>query len=251
VAYIISPRFIDPLKDASMTRQAGAVRVLGYFTADQRDAGRRQLDLSAPALAWFGETVGAYRFDTFTVAAMGAPTLRTDNYAQEYPGVYLIPSPWLRIPVTPGEWTWYIPVHEVGHQWFYSTVGNNQITDPWLDEALTTYITAEYTRMKYPDLYATAWRSMTGAAERSRPVSAGVFSGFANEAQYTAVVYDSGTLMLDRVRRAMGDAGFYEAIRYYYREYATWRAGPLALVRILQAHTRADLTPIFADYLGY
>jgi hypothetical protein len=57
--------------------------------------------------------------------------------------------------------------------------------------------------------------------------------------------------MLDRVRSAMGDADFYAAIREYYRQYAGFRAGPLALVRILQAHTRADLTGIFAEYLGY
>jgi hypothetical protein len=251
VAYIISPRFIDPLQDASMTRLAGSVRLLGYFLPEQREAGRRQLDLSAPALAWFAETIGAYPFDTFTVAAMGAPSLRSDNYAQEYPGVYLIPAPWLRLGIVPGEWTWYIPVHEVGHQWFYSTVGNNQIADPWLDEALTTYFTAEYTRLKHPSLYQAAWRSMTGGAEQSRPVSAGVFGGYANEAQYTAVVYDSGTLMLDRVRRAMGDADFYAAILYYYSEYAGSRAGPLALVRILQAHADADLAGIFAEYLGY
>jgi aminopeptidase N len=92
---------------------------------------------------------------------------------------------------------------------------------------------------------------MTGGAEQSLPVSAGVFGGFANEAQYTAVVYDSGALMLDRVRRAMGDADFYAAIRYYYTESAGSRAGPLALVRILQAHTDADLAGIFAEYLGY
>jgi hypothetical protein len=251
VAYIISPRFVDPLQDASMTRQAGGVRLLGYFPPEHREAGQRQLDLSAPALAWFAETIGPYPFDTFTVAAMGAPSLRSDNYAQEYPGVYLIPAPWLRLAITPGEWTWYIPVHEVGHQWFYSTVGNNQIADPWLDEALTTYITAEYTRLKHPALYPTAWRSMTGSAQLSRPVSAGIIGGFANEAQYSAVVYDSGALMLDHVRVAMGDADFYAALREYYAQHAQKRAGPLDLVRTLQMHSRADLTAIFTEYLGY
>jgi aminopeptidase N len=251
VAYIISPRFIDPLSDTSMTRRVDDVRLLGYFPPEHREAGRRQLDLSAQAFAWFSDTIGPYPFDTFTVAAMGAPTLKSDNYAQEYPGIYLIPAPWLRLAVVPGEWTWYIPAHEVGHQWFYSTVGNNQLADPWLDEALTTYLTAEYTRLRYPDLYATAWRSMTGAALRSRPVSAGVFAGYASEAQYTAVVYDSGTLMLDRVRRAMGDADFYTALRDYYSQHALQRAGPLALIRTLQSHSGADLTGIFAEYLGY
>ena len=29
--------------------------------------------------------------------------------------------------------------HEVGHMWFYSLVGNDQATDPWLDEGLATW----------------------------------------------------------------------------------------------------------------
>jgi len=30
--------------------------------------------------------------------------------------------------------------HEIGHQWFYSLVGNDQARDPWLDEGLATYV---------------------------------------------------------------------------------------------------------------
>jgi hypothetical protein len=32
--------------------------------------------------------------------------------------------------------------HEVGHQWFYSLVGDDQAREPWLDEALTTWAAA-------------------------------------------------------------------------------------------------------------
>ncbi|MCK7481703.1 MAG: hypothetical protein M0C28_34445 [Candidatus Moduliflexus flocculans] len=31
--------------------------------------------------------------------------------------------------------------HEVGHQWFYHLVGNDQLDDPWLDESLTQFVT--------------------------------------------------------------------------------------------------------------
>ncbi len=35
-------------------------------------------------------------------------------------------------------------VHEAIHQWFYSMIGNDQSDEPFLDEALTTYMTAYY-----------------------------------------------------------------------------------------------------------
>ena len=34
--------------------------------------------------------------------------------------------------------------HEVGHQWFYSLVGNDQGRDPWLDEGFATWAEARY-----------------------------------------------------------------------------------------------------------
>jgi hypothetical protein len=251
VAYVVSPRFIDPLHDSSMARKEGSVQILAYFLPGHKAAGQRQLELVAPGLRWFGQNIGPYPFDTYTIAEMGTPLEPTDNYAQEYPMAYFVPSTWLNLGTTPGTWTWYIPVHEVGHQWFYSTVGNNQLTDPWLDEALTTYITAEYVRANYPAYYERAWASMSGAANGSRPVSSGVFSGFANENQYSATVYDTGVQMLDKVRLRMGDAAFYDALRDYYKTFQFKRATPAGLLTILQAHSKADLKSIFSDYLGY
>ncbi|MEO8286374.1 MAG: M1 family aminopeptidase [Chloroflexota bacterium] len=251
VAYVVSPRFINPLEDSSMTRQEGNVKILAYFLPGHKADGQRQLQLVGPALSWFSKRIGAYPFDTYMIAEMGVPLERTDNYAQEYPMAYFVPTSWLALDTDPGTWPWYIPVHEVGHQWFYSTVGNNQLIDPWLDEALTTYITAEYVRANYPNQYGTSWSGMTISATGSKPVSAGVYSGFANENQYSAAIYDSGAVLLDKVRRAMGDNAFYAALQEYYTVYKFQRARPANLTMLLQKHTTTNLQPIFTAYLGY
>ncbi len=251
VAYVVSPRFINPWEDASMTRQEGHVKMLAFFLQRYKAAGQKQLALCGPALAWFGDKIGAYPFDTYSIAEMGVPLEKTDDYAQEYPMAYFIPTSWLSLGTTPGTWTWYTPVHEVGHQWFYSTIGNNQLTDPWLDEAMTTYVTTEYIRANFPLVYDRSWASMTDSATTSRPVSAGVYSGFASENQYTAAVYDSGTVILGRVRKAMGDDAFYAALQDYYITYKFKRATPIGLTSIFQKHSKTDLGSIFAAYLGY
>src|SRR2546426_6145047 len=34
--------------------------------------------------------------------------------------------------------------HELGHQWFFGLVGNDQGRDPWIDEGLATYAEGRY-----------------------------------------------------------------------------------------------------------
>ena len=48
-------------------------------------------------------------------------------------------------------------VHEVGHQWFYSLIGDDQLLQPWLDEAA-----ASYTELLYAEKYGGA-----GAAQQA------------------------------------------------------------------------------------
>jgi hypothetical protein len=251
VAYVVSPRFTNPLSDAGMARKVGKATMLAYFLPEHRADGQRQLELVAGAFSWYEKQIGAYPFDSYTIAEMGIPLEPTDNYAQEYPMAYFVPTSWLKYGTTPGTWTWYTPAHEAGHQWFYSTVGNNQLTDPWLDEAMTTYITAEYVRATFPDQYARSWATMSGGASAARPVSSGVYSGFISERQYTATVYDTAVVMLNKVRLAMGDGPFYEALRDYYATFKFKRATSRELLTILQRHSASDLGAIFSQYLGY
>lgn len=251
VAYVVSPHFIDPLAQSAMSRKQGGILMLGYFLPEHRAHGEKQLELVAGAFDWFGRMLGSYPFDTYTVAEMGVPSERTDNYAQEYPMAYFVPTTWLRLGIEPGTWTWYTPFHESGHQWFYSTIGNNQLTDPWLDEAMTSYIVAEYIRASFPSLYERSWNSISGSPGTSKPVSTGVYGGFASENEYSATVYSNGVRMLQRVRIAMGDSAFYAALQEYYQRFKFKRATPNDLLGLLQAHSNADLKPIISMHLAY
>jgi hypothetical protein len=43
----------------------------------------------------------------------------------------------------------WLAAHEVAHQWWFGVVGNDQIDEPWLDEALTQYSTMLYYEKAY------------------------------------------------------------------------------------------------------
>ena len=69
---------------------------------------------------------GPYPWPTFTLAIL--PNLGRSGI--EYPNL-VFEGP---------EGIDRVTTHELGHQWFYSLVGNDQAAHPWLDEALATYV---------------------------------------------------------------------------------------------------------------
>jgi len=249
VAYSISPRLVSPLDDAGMARDAGGVKVLGYFMPGHRAAGGALLDTVAAALRWYSAHIGPYPYPVFTVSEMALPREAQWDYDQEYPMLYLIPTEQAAHTPQPGTWSWYTPLHETAHAWFYSAVGNNQLTDPWLDEAMATYMSAEYIRDRRPDLYPAAFAAMSGPGG-GWPVSAGLYSGFPSDAAYIHAVYDQGALMLDAVRAAMGPDRFWAALRDYYATYTGRAARPRDLLVAFQRHSAVDLAPIWNRYLA-
>ena len=94
-------------------------------TVDNDGAGA-YLDRVVVALEDLGKRFGAYPWPTFSFAI--TPQL---GGGIEYPGH-----------VMQGQNTLGVTSHEVGHQWFYGLVGNNQGRDPWLDEGLASWAEA-------------------------------------------------------------------------------------------------------------
>ena len=62
----------------------------------------------------------------------------------EYPMVTIITSPDKSEAETDG-----VITHEVGHNWFYATLGTNERDHPWMDEGLNTYYQFRYEAYKY------------------------------------------------------------------------------------------------------
>jgi hypothetical protein len=87
------------------------------------------LQKEVQALEDFSRRFGPYPWPTFTMAV--EPMLQ---------GGIEYPQHVMQGPGTGGRTT----SHEIGHQWFYALVGNDQGRDPWLDEGLATYAEARF-----------------------------------------------------------------------------------------------------------
>ena len=145
------------------------------------------------SMAEFASRFGPYPYDTLTVVALRA----IGGAGVEYPGLFLVGSRRYDVVVT----------HEMAHMWFYGLVGNNQATEPWLDESFATYGEALVNDVE--DDY------MDAAEGRAPAVGLPMSHWNRNKDDYGRVVYTRGAGALLLAREAGGPDAFDAAIRCY------------------------------------
>jgi hypothetical protein len=198
------------LRSATMRTRDGVT--VEAFARRVPDA-KRMVRLGADAMEVYDDAYGPYPWRRLVLA----PTPRRLS-GHETPGLVFVGSGWvegldryerrfLRLASPERRVTAsYVVRHEVAHQWFYALVGNDQLGEPWVDEALAEFSGRHFFELERP--FACA----------RRPVSSSVYD-FPNRRSdlgcdgYTETVYRRGAVMVEGVRRLMGDQPFFEALR--------------------------------------
>jgi hypothetical protein len=137
---------------AVVSKTVGETTVNSYVFPERADEAELTLQFAAGALRSFNERFGVYPYTEFDIVS--TPMLAK---GMEYPGVVAISldlyDPDAEVSGLPSRVLLETVVaHEVAHQWFYNAVGNDQVDEPWLDEALVQYATGLY----YVDVHGKA-----------------------------------------------------------------------------------------------
>jgi len=204
------------------SEQVGETEIRSFARKEEEAGSQRALSTAAAAVRSFGERFGIYPFKTLTLVSVPFT-----SYGLEFPGIIInarrlydldqnyggIPAPILLESTV---------AHEVAHQWFYASVGNDQLLEPWLDEAPTQYATWLY----YVDRYGSSsaqgfFRSLEDRWDRvdraqipiGRPVSA------YTPKEYGAIVYGRGPLFIHALSETMGKEVFDGFLREYNRAF--------------------------------
>ncbi len=169
------------------TSKNGKTRIYAYTA---KGGGRRLVNLAREELARYTSKTGVpYPHDTYRIAETGG------GLAMESPALIWIPAS------RPASDHPYLVSHETAHQWFYSTVGNDQSTDAFADEALADYF-ARKARLSIR-------RSGCKTDRLDREIRA--YSDYC----YYEVIYIQGARFLDNLRKDFGGAKFKAAIKAY------------------------------------
>ena len=162
----------------------------------------------------FSDLFGEYPYDTYSVIAsdffiggMEYPTLvMIDQSLYNEKDKFLLE---------------YVIAHETAHQWWYSVIGNDEISEPWLDEALTEYSTVLYFEEKYGKEVGSKLIKTMEIQTRNYS-SEDIFKSttqYKNSIDYSLNVYTKGALAFNEVRNKVGDEVFFETLKEYYNTY--------------------------------
>lgn len=221
----------------------GKTRITSYYLEGDEDYGQEALEYAQKALVFFNNYFGEYPYSDYSVVA-------SDFYigGMEYPNLVIIGEEFYR----PGDFLEYVIVHETAHQWWYGLVGNNQVMEAWLDEALAEYSTILYyenihgkkTGKRVYEVTILNPYKLYEAGNIHRPVLRHL-SEFNDWRDYSATVYYKGAIMLKYLEARIGKAKLREALCYYFGENLYKNASTIDFIKAINYVTGVDWT----DYI--
>ena len=235
-----------------ISERVGGTTVNSYAFPERADGAGLALQFATDALKSYNARFGLYPYTEFDVVS--TPMLAL---GMEYPGVVAIA---LNL-YDPNEEVRGLPsqvmlegtvAHEVAHQWFYNAVGNDQVDEPWLDEAIVQYVTGLYHLDVGGERAAQGWRDglyyRWDRVERADiPIGMPVRAYTGGE--YGAIVYGRGPLFVEALAKEMGQETFDEFLRDYYTSHK-WGIGTGdAFRQFAEHHCQCDLTALFEEWV--
>jgi hypothetical protein len=227
------------------TQKLGEITVNSFAPANLAEGSQLTLEYALDALQSFNGHFGPYPFTEFDLVST-----TTSALGIEYPGIVALLAEMYEEP--DGPLLESVVAHEVGHQWFYSVVGNDQVDEPWLDEAMAQYATIVYYEDVYGPAEAEGFRESLGrrANRTGDPdIPIGLPVRDYNPGQYSAIVYGRGPLFIEALAEEMGQANFDAFLLDYYQTHQYRIATTERFKKIAEQHCHCDLAPLFEEWV--
>ena len=205
-AFILSEKFTEAKTDYK------GIEITTYNLNE--DMSKEAVDIAKSSLQIFSKLFGDYPYDRYSVVA-------SDFFigGMEYPMLVMIDKDLYN---NENKFLLeYVIAHETAHQWWYSVIGNNELEEPWLDEALTEYSTILYFEDKYGKETGDKLIKTMEVQTRNYK-SEDIFKAttdYKDSADYSLSVYTKGAVIFNEIRNQVGDKVFFDTLKEYYNTY--------------------------------
>ena len=230
---------------------AGKTKVISYYYKEDAALGKRALEFGIKSINTFNEKFGTYPYPTYSVCETAFPS------GMEYPGLVYISKDLYKAENDLNGLA-LTTIHETGHQYFYSLVGDDQIDEAWLDEAFATYSEITYLEKNLgaPEAKEQAdYNIRAGQVSMESKVFDGnvvkPLSAYKNWDDYGPAVYNVGVTLLIELRKSVGDKVFWNIMQTYFKEYEFKIATTEDFKQVCAKVSNKNMDGLFKKYLGY
>ncbi len=237
-AFLASPDYVR------FDGNAGGIPVKVYVTSGYQGLGPILVQTVEQSLTLFNELYGPYPYDEFVLAENGFLT------AMEYSAIVSLSGfAFEAYEGTAESLLVAITAHEVAHQWWYGSVGNNQVVEPWLDESLAMISELLFYERYYPALVDWWWWYRVERWEPAGPVDVTIYD-FSTSETFVHNMYGQAAYFLNDLRQRIGDAAFRSFLRTYYQQNGLQFATRDDFFAAVQASTAVDFSDLVSLYFG-
>jgi len=230
----------------------GETTVNSYVVEAYAEGAKDALNFAVDALGVYNERFGRYPYTELDVVSLPMLALGI-----EYPGIIGIRLGLYDSKETIGDTAARVLLesviaHEVAHQWFYNVVGNDEIDEPWLDEAVVQYATGLYYRDLYgqsaEESYQQSWINRWERIDRE-DIPIGLPSGAYEPEVYGPIIYGRGPLFVETLAETMGEDTFAAFLRDYVARHR-WDIVTTETFRAqAEDHCNCNLTALFETWV--
>lgn len=237
-------------KTVSKTVGQTKISYTGYEGDEDLD---ENLATAIKAYNYYSKVFGAYPYTTLSVVK--TPFV---HGGMEYPNMVTIADS-----IVTGFEKARVIAHEIAHQWWYGMVGNDEVKQAWLDEALAEYSSilffeahGEY-GVSYEELISEAFSIYTLYADIVKASDKNINTEmilpvyeYTNEYEYSYMIYVKGSLMFDSIRNAIGKEKLMKCFKEYFRDYKYKISKTDALIASFAKTSRRNIEGVFDSYLS-
>ncbi|MBN1202523.1 MAG: M1 family metallopeptidase [Anaerolineae bacterium] len=256
----LSHRYAAPLmRDFTLMASADYVTAVGqqdgvtitlYYNPDLPNAAINAsagLQMAQNAIRIFDTVYGRYPF-----AELDVVQTPTTAGGIEYPGLIVVATEhWDKA----DDSFEFILAHEAAHQWWFSLVGNDQLLNPWMDEALAQYSVAVYIRDReglagYNGALSFYCQEYSKYVAENPDMVIGLPVTAYEGSAYYYLVYQKGPLFYAALDEAYGYDTVLLMLQDYLDAYRYEIARPDDLLRSFEATLGEELDPLFTEWVG-
>ena len=230
-------------------RILGEKTLLYYHYSDEN--ADKTMQLIEECFSYYQKTFGEYPYPTYSVAQTGLFCAGMEFPAMSFLSDGLGEKEKARA-----------VAHETAHQWWYAVVGSDSVENAWQDEGVAEYSALtffeEYEKyevgreaavadaLKEYRSYYDVYGSVLGRADTRMTRH---LKEFISEYEYQCVSVDKAVVMLDTLRKSVGDEKFFTALKKYYASNRFKNATPADFVAAFE-RCGLDVGGFFDSFLS-